>query len=354
MKILYIISDLSNYHVARLNSLSHNTNCELKVVELNSVAGFKEFRYDKNTSVNFVIEQLSHHKIFLKIVKLIRSVSKSDVILLNGWAHVFSIAVLFFGGVFRTKKIIILSETMCEDKPRSKIIEFFKKILLSHAHGFLVGGYQHAKYLEGLGVKSTKIEIGYDVVDNAHFNRASSPERREKVVLCVGRFIKRKRFDKSIDLLKRLHDKGFGTLRLKLIGDGPEQKSLFNYACKLGVIQYVDFEGFKSYEELPDIYSSAIALLHLADNEPWGLVVNEAMASGCLPIVSTHVGAGSMIVNGVSGIISDDIDDIAEALGLLLHDSEKLSKMSNECRKRVAFFGPELFESGIMKLISYD
>jgi glycosyltransferase involved in cell wall biosynthesis len=324
------------------------------VVELNSVAGFKEFRYDKNTSIDFFIEQLTHHSTFLKLIKLIRSVSKSDVILLNGWAHLFSIAVLFFGGVFCSKKIIILSETMCEDKPRVKVIEFIKKILLSNAHGFLVGGYQHAKYLQELGIKSTKIEIGYDVVDNTHFNRVSNTARRENVVLCVGRFIKRKRFDKSIDLLKRLHDKGLNTLRLKLIGDGPEKKSLFNYAYKLGVNQYVDFEGFKSYEELPDIYSSAIVLLHLADNEPWGLVVNEAMASGCVPVVSTHVGAASMIVNGASGIISDDIDDIAKALELLLHDSEKLTKMSNECRKRIAFFGPELFESGIMKLISYD
>lgn len=354
MKILYIISDLSNYHVARLNSLSRNSNCELKVIELNAVAGFKEFRYDQESKINFTIEQFSCYSTFIKIFKLIGFLRKSEVILLNGWAGILNGAILLFWGRFSRKKIIIFSETMSEDKKRFAGIEIFKKIMLSNATGFLVGGYQHSQYLQGLGVRATKIEIGYDVVDNDHFNKVSHDLGRQNIVLCVGRFIKRKRFDKAIYLLKKLHDNGINYLRLKLIGDGPEKTLLVNYAVKLGISQYVDFEGFKNYDELPRIYSSAVALLHLADNEPWGLVVNEAMASGCVPIVSSHVGAASMIINGVSGIVSDDIDVIATELELLLNDSVKLTKMSNESCKKIACFGPELFKSGVMKLISHD
>ena len=64
----------------------------------------------------------------------------------------------------------------------------------------------------------------------------------------------------------------------------------------------VYFPGFRQIEELPRFYAHAGCFVHPALEEPWGLVINEAMACG-LPILSSkNVGAAEELVdNGING-----------------------------------------------------
>ena len=77
--------------------------------------------------------------------------------------------------------------------------------------------------------------------------------------------------------------------------------------------------------ELPSYYHAADILVLPSETEPWGLVVNEAMAAGVLPIVSDRVGAAPDLVAGIGEIYPcGDVDALAAALqrGLLrINDS---------------------------------
>jgi glycosyltransferase involved in cell wall biosynthesis len=79
----------------------------------------------------------------------------------------------------------------------------------------------------------------------------------------------------------------------------------------------VYFPGFRQIEELPRFYAHAGCFIHPALEEPWGLVINEAMASG-LPILSgDNVGAAEELVDdGVNGWKFDasDVESIANCL----------------------------------------
>jgi glycosyltransferase involved in cell wall biosynthesis len=79
----------------------------------------------------------------------------------------------------------------------------------------------------------------------------------------------------------------------------------------------VYFPGFHQIEELPRFYAHAGCFIHPALEEPWGLVINEAMACG-LPILSSNnVGAAEELVDdGVNGWKFDPTD-VEEMAGLM-------------------------------------
>ena len=74
----------------------------------------------------------------------------------------------------------------------------------------------------------------------------------------------------------------------------------------------VYFPGFRQIEELPRFYAHAGCFVHPAFEEPWGLVINEAMACG-LPVLSgNNVGAAEELVeDGVNGW-KFDAENVAE------------------------------------------
>jgi glycosyltransferase involved in cell wall biosynthesis len=73
--------------------------------------------------------------------------------------------------------------------------------------------------------------------------------------------------------------------------------------------------GFVNQAELPAYYHAADILVMPSEFEPWGLVVNEAMAAGVLPVVSDQVGCGPDLVEGLGAIYPwADTDALADAL----------------------------------------
>lgn len=112
----------------------------------------------------------------------------------------------------------------------------------------------------------------------------------------------------------------------------------------------VVFAGFRQVEELPFFYAGAGAFIHPALSEPWGLVINEAMASG-LPILSSgNVGAAEELVQeGVNGF-SFDPDDVEGLAGLMAQMAgmsvEKRLAMGKASERLILEWGPERFSIG--------
>lgn len=77
--------------------------------------------------------------------------------------------------------------------------------------------------------------------------------------------------------------------------------------------------GFINQSELPCYYHMADVLVLPSEHEPWGVVVNEAMAAGVIPVVSDRVGAAPDLVAGVGQVYPcGDTARLAEALGRAL------------------------------------
>src|SRR4029453_17946394 len=85
-------------------------------------------------------------------------------------------------------------------------------------------------------------------------------------------------------------------------GDGAPRSHLTELAESLGISERVRFLGFVNQTELPAVYRAADVLVLPSAFEPFGLVVNEAFASGTPAIVSDACGCvDDLIVDGETG-----------------------------------------------------
>ena len=110
----------------------------------------------------------------------------------------------------------------------------------------------------------------------------------------------------------------------------------------------VFFPGFRQIEELPQFYVRAGCFVHPALEEPWGLVLNEASASGLPILAGDNVGAAEELVeDGVNGWKFDaqSVDSISETLKKMAtlsqderdHMGKESFRILQECAPTKAF-----------------
>jgi glycosyltransferase involved in cell wall biosynthesis len=171
------------------------------------------------------------------------------------------------------------------------------------------------------GVADERIRVLAPGIDLARF-RVAAPDSppREHVVVSPGRLMWEKGHHDVLRAIAALHcglvtrpDGSVARPRLRIVGSGPEESRLRDYATELGIGDVVGF-GFVPYGDMPRVFAEASAMvlasqasagayLHPFDvphafwEEQFGLVLAEAMAAG-LSIVTTTSGAIPEVVRG--------------------------------------------------------
>jgi glycosyltransferase involved in cell wall biosynthesis len=216
--------------------------------------------------------------------------------------------------LFRKKVVLWVDDWGYKKHLIRKIFETFVRLIYLTADGILVHGIKHYLYFLKLGVDKRKIFF----IGNAStiLREFSSKEEIEKIrrilntkhiILYVGGLIKRKNVDKIIKALYYLRQKNFD-VGLLIAGQGPEFKNLYKLVWKMKLTEHVKFLDWIPFHRLASYYLAADVFVFPAENEPWGLVINEALEAG-IPIVTTKsVGAEELIVNNINGVLINKID----------------------------------------------
>jgi glycosyltransferase involved in cell wall biosynthesis len=109
----------------------------------------------------------------------------------------------------------------------------------------------------------------------------------------------------------------------------------------------VHFYGFRQVEENPVFYALADAFILPSLWEEWGLVVNEAMASGLPVIVSKTAGcATDLVQEGVNGFTFDpgNVEQLAQLMRQISAlKSFRLSEFGDASRKIISNWGCDVF-----------
>lgn len=168
------------------------------------------------------------------------------------------------------------------------------------------------------------------VIDLEHYQRALAIPEQEKAALrnkiglqgvtfvYVGRLWWGKGLGYLLDAFKAAQNKDNVEMSLLILGDGPEE-SLLKEKCLNDGIENVFFEGFIQKEAMPAYYAVADAMVFPTLGDPYGLVLDEAMAAG-MPLISTNA-AGDVIDridDGINGYIVPAKN--AEALAQRMHE----------------------------------
>ncbi len=230
----------------------------------------------------------------------------------------------------------------------------------------LVAGTRASDYLIRLGMPAGQIFFGYDVVDNAYFGsraeaiRADADKIREhfdlpqNYFMASARFVEKKNLSRLLEAfaLYRLHSKT--SWSLVLLGDGPLRSDLFAQVDALGLRDEVVMPGFKQITDLPAYYALAGAFVLPSLEEPWGLVVNEAMASGLPVLVSSRCGcAPELVRDGVNGFTFDpqNVGEMARYMLRVSSPEFPRSAFGKNSGEIVAEWGPERFAQELSKAV---
>lgn len=177
----------------------------------------------------------------------------------------------------------------------------------------LIAGENGRKYYQSYGVPAERmirspLEVDYDLIESisdeqvkAAAQRFNFTPHRKRLVFCA-RLEPVKRPDLLIDAFAAMAHE-VPEWDLVMIGDGKLRDEL-KARVPADVRERVQWLGFLGKpEEIFSVYRNCHALVLPSQREPWGLVVNEATASGLPVVASAGVGAVPELVReGINGI----------------------------------------------------
>jgi len=116
----------------------------------------------------------------------------------------------------------------------------------------------------------------------------------------------------------------------------------------------VRFTGFMNQSKIPQAYAIADVLVLPSEDETWGMVVNEAMASRKPCLVSDRVGCGpDLIVSGETGEIFPvgDIQSLASLLASYSRHPERLPEMGAKVERQLSGYSIGAAVDGVVRAI---
>ena len=383
-RIAVVFHHIGPYHHARLNAAADR----LSVTGIEwSAKGYDAWgaaatpaRYHK---VSLFPEATDHCPGNAKLQRAFWSAleqTKPDVVAVNGWNN-FGSLIAANCCVRRGIPMVVMSESSRQDEPRTWWKEAIKRRIVGLYSAALVGGQRHVEYLAELGMPRERIFTGYDVVDNHYFRQKAEEVRSQRFggsrsEICACRRItflpqrvssRRRIFQRSSKLTRNIDGdrksevrslKSAATTRrgiLCVLGDGPLQAdSQSSHSLDLQLNEHVHLPGFKPYDELPVYYALANAFVHASTTEQWGLVVNEAIASGLPVIVSDRCGCAPELVNG-NGFTFDPTNEhelTARLLEMASLSDEERKHLGDNSYRIAANFAPERFGEGLERAAS--
>lgn len=197
-------------------------------------------------------------------------------------------------------------------------------------------------------------------VDNDFFGRAADTlaSRRDALrerlgisptamVACfAGKLIDIKR---PLDVIRAAALARRDDLWLLVAGDGELRRACEEAARALGV--NARFVGFRNQSQMPEVYATSDVLVLPSERETWGLVINEAMASGRCVLVSEAVGcAPDLVIEGATGhqFPAGDVDRLASLLANLHDERTRVQAMSAAARLHIAQYNVGAAADGIL------
>jgi len=364
------------YHIARARVLLARFPGKVTFIQLATSEKIRDWRGDPSglpleTVAEGMLESLPDAEVSDRLAGVLDRV-RPTALVISGYAHPAMRRAATWARQNGGKSILI-SDSQARDLPRNPVKELIKRTWVKrHFDAAFVSGATAAAYVESLGIAPHRIWRGYDVVDNAHFARGAATARAEDTaggdaagarasglrarlglppayLLYVGRFAPEKNLPRLLTALELAvkHDPA-GVLPLVLVGAGPEEAALRAQAASLP--GRVHFVGFKQADELPVYYGLASAFVLPSLSEPWGLVINEAMAAGLPVIASSQCGAVSdLVFPGLNGRVVDPQDprDIAEAMLWVAADAARRATLGAASARLIQTFSLETWADAL-------
>lgn len=170
-------------------------------------------------------------------------------------------------------------------------------VVWTHAH-------ENLSAIKELGVPQDRVVVAHRGVDLVHF-RATGTKISKRIV-CAARLCREKHVDHVVLAFAKVFEK-HPDASLVIMGDGPERGSLERLVRRLTLEQAVRFCGHISHSAVRDEMAVAefFVLMSQEATERLTNATKEALACGCLCIVTRSTGIEELLIDGVHGFVLD-------------------------------------------------
>jgi glycosyltransferase involved in cell wall biosynthesis len=352
---------MAPYRVAQFNALARR-DVDLLVVYLAESSPLRHWEID-SAEINHeytVLRELqqfersaSHVHLSYGLHRQLRTFRPS-VVVAGGWdqvVHLWAYAVRRL----RDYRFLWWVEGNRRDfRAGRAVTERMKRGLVRGSDGILVPGRASRDYVQSLGCRSDRIFVAHNAVDSKLF--APPPNlRRGRTgsvrLLFVGRLEASKGLPELMEAWKRLS----GEVDLTIVGEGSMKENIVRWANRLSGPP-VRLLGYLASEALAREYARADVFVFPSRSDPWGMVLNEALASG-LPVVTTRApGAVDDLLLGTGvGLIAPvgDPTALSDRIQNLIDDPALRLAMGDRATKTIMDFTPEAWAENVEDAVRF-
>ena len=258
-----------------------------------------------------------------------------DILHLAGWGHPLLMRVLILG-IFFGRIISVESDTQLPDREpswKALVKRLLYPMLFSRIAVFFPGGSRQKRYFRHYCVSDKKIRVAQMTVDVTQINQLVADTKgkcatiRERmglksvsvVFIFVGRLEEYKGITLLLDAFEKIEST---TVQLLIVGDGNLRNKIEHKASNIRRIHYM---GRSDFAEVMEALAISDVVVVPSSFEPWGLVVNEAMAAGLPVIASNRVGCvDDLVQHGITGLIFPTGDTTALEMAMQRLAGDKL------------------------------
>lgn len=151
-------------------------------------------------------------------------------------------------------------------------------------------------------------------------------------IIWVGRFIKEKHPEIAIKLARKLKQNGFN-FSIEMIGNGVLLKKIDKQIKKYRLENEVKLVGAVSSEKVRGYMEKANIFICTSDKtERWGVVLNEAMNSGCVTIAYKEIGGVPFLIkNNINGFSYSNFKELYNLTVKVINDKKIKRKSICKC-----------------------
>lgn len=284
-----------------------------------------------------------------------------DVIVCGGYNYLASWITLRWARRRRVPLLLWVESNARDRRSGRTLIESLKTWFLRRCQGFVVPGRSSFQYLRNYDVRAETIFTAPNAVDTEFFVhkaetvRGSINDFRQRLnlpthfFLFAGRLVPGKGVFDLLEAYKLQTSELRSQWGLVFVGNGAALSELQQRATHL-TEGYVQFAGFAQREQLAAYYALADVFVFPTQSDPWGLVVNEAMACKLPIIISTAAGCTEDLVqDGWNGYTFDsgDINRLTTLMKTIASDGQLRHKMGQHSCEHIQNYSPEICANGI-------